>query len=215
MFNKALSTTIINWVFPPVCVHCGREGAWLCPTAAAQIHRTSLLDDPLRIAGVDRVIVRGTYDCPPLALVVQKLKYHYWTGLTDVLVGVLTPLQPELTDIGSAVIVPVPLHGRRRRERGFNQARLVSQALSRLIQVPAVDLLKRQRYTTPQAGLPAADRVRNIIGAFSEPGRVADWPKSVILVDDVITTGSTMAECAAVLRQQGVKKITAVALAKG
>ncbi len=215
MSSRHLFTTIINWVFPPLCVHCGREGAWLCVSAASQIDRAPLLDNPLSIAGVDRVIVRGTYDCPPLALVIQKLKYHYWTGLTDVLVGLLAPLQPQLADVGPAIIVPVPLHARRRRERGFNQAQLVSQALSRLTGWPVIDLLKRRRYTTPQAGLPAAERVRNIIGAFSDPGRIANWPPSAILVDDVITTGSTIAECASVLRQHGVKQIIAVALAKG
>ncbi len=221
---------LIDIVFPPLCVHCGREGAWLCRSAQSIINQESLLIDPLPIRGVDRVITRGSYDCEPLAQLIQKLKYHYWSGLSGVLDDVLEPLRSELSRLADAVLVPVPLHRRRQRERGFNQSLLISRALSRVTGRPIIPLLARMKYTVPQARLSAVERLTNMIDAFGRGQPVASrrritrggtsptsggWPPSVILVDDVITTGSTMAECASVLRQHGVHNITAIALAKG
>ncbi len=210
----SLFTTVIDAIFPPLCVHCNREGSWLCSVAADDIKQERVIVNPLIINGVEKVLVRGSYDCEPLAQFIQKLKYHYWTGAGSLLHGVVAPPTPELNVPSDTVIVPVPLHSRRHRERGFNQSLYISKALSRATGLPVKNLLQRTRYTPPQAQLTAKERVTNIIGAFGQ-GRVASWPKSVILVDDVITTGSTIAECAAVLRKYGVRKITAVALAKG
>ncbi len=206
-------TKLTDLIFPPLCVHCGREGAWLCPAATSSLDHEPLLIDPLPIRGVDRVITRGSYDCETLAQLIQKLKYHYWSGLSPVLVEVLKPLSAAVAD-QDVSIIPVPLHHRRQRERGFNQSLFISQALGAITGRPVTDILRRTRYTTPQALLSAKERTTNIIGAFGR-GRVVTWPKSAILVDDVITTGSTIAECASVLRQHGVNRITAVALAKG
>jgi len=121
------------------------------------------------------------------------------------------------------VIIPVPLHSRRQRERGFNQSLIISRAVGKITGHKVIDLLNRTRYTPPQAQLSAQERVTNIIGAFDPSTRLRNkaqrkqkqWPQSVILVDDVITTGSTISACAEILRKNGVQKIIAVALAKG
>lgn len=206
--------SIIDAFFPPLCVHCGQENAWLCCAAQKMVRTEHVIVNPINIAGIDRTIVRGSYDCEPLAQLIQKLKYHYWTGLAGVLDDVLVPLTKELPPAKGTVIIPVPLHSRRHRERGFNQSIIIGKALSRATKIPLANLLQRTRYTTPQAKLSAEERTTNIIGAFGRE-KVAKWPTSAILVDDVITTGSTIAECASVLRQHGIQKITAVALAKG
>lgn len=214
VFHLPAITHIINFFFPPLCVHCGREDGWLCSAARLTLTKEKPLVNPLSIPGVDRVIVRGSYDCEPLAQFIQKLKYHYWTGSTEILTDILTPLSSNLHRFTRLVIVPVPLHRRRHQERGFNQSLYISRALSDMTGLPVNNLLRRTRYTAPQAQLSAKERTTNIVGAFGRKA-VAKWPKSVILVDDVITTGSTMAECASVLRQHGVREITAVAIAKG
>lgn len=210
----SLSTIILDALFPPLCVHCGREGAWLCLAARNELALQAPLIDPLCIRGVDHVVVRGSYDCPTLAQLIQKLKYHYWTGVSPIIADIFRPVLPDLAAAPDSVIVPVPLHRRRRRERGFNQALLISRAIEHVTGLLVSEVLQRSRYTTPQAQLSAKVRTTNIIGAFHR-SQVAQWPRSVILVDDVITTGSTIAECAAVLRQHGVQEITAVAIAKG
>lgn len=206
-------TDLLNWFWPPQCVHCRREGAWLCPIATQTIIDQPVLINPLVIPGVDLVLTRGSYDCEPLGQLIKQLKYHYWTGLTNVLHDVLRPTVEQLLD-HPGHIVPVPLHRRRRRERGFNQAQLIAKALGQLTNQPIQNILQRSRYTTPQAALSALERTTNILHAFGG-AQVAKWPNSAILVDDVITTGSTIAECASVLRHHGTTTIIAVALAKG
>lgn len=211
---QSFRSTIFSFFFPPLCVHCRREGDWLCQQAKQIIESEQVLMNPLLIPLVDRVIVRGSYDCEPLAQLVQKLKYHYWTGVSETLETVLSPVAGELNLSKNTVIIPVPLHARRQRERGFNQSQIIGKVIGQLTGFRMQPLVQRHRYTTPQAKLSAQERTTNIIGAFSEDTK-EHWPKSVILVDDVITTGSTIAECAAVLRQHGVQNITAVAIAKG
>lgn len=209
-----LSSSIVRWLFPPLCVHCRREGNWLCAAARAQLIQESPLTDPLHLPAIDRVIVRGSYDTPAIQSIIQQLKYHYWTSLREILGEVLAPVLPGLADQTSA-LVPVPLHQRRQRERGFNQSQLIAEALSAPTDWPIASVLQRHRYTTPQASLSGTQRQSNLTGAFRIARGVAKIPNSVILVDDVITTGSTITECASVLRQHGVKRIAAVALAKG
>lgn len=204
----------LDLIFPPLCVHCQREGSWLCSSATTQLNGEQVKINPLTIEHVDLVLTRGSYDCEPLAQLIQKLKYQYWTGVSSLLHTVVEPIKNHLDISSETVIIPVPLHRRRQRERGFNQSLCISRALGTITGYPVVDLLNRTRYTPPQAQLSAQERVTNIIGAFDRQ-RVKKWPASVILVDDVITTGSTISACAEILRKNGVQKVTAVALAKG
>lgn len=207
-------TLLADVVLPPICVHCRHEGAWLCTKAERLIQIEPVLINPLTIPGVDQVIIRATYDCEPLAQFIQQLKYHYWTAEAHVLPSIMRPLFGQLRTKLPTAIFPVPLHPRRQRERGFNQSDIIAHVLSQQTGFPLRRWLRRTRYTTPQARLSAHQRTSNVVGAFSDV-KVARWPKSGILVDDVITTGSTIAECASVLRQSGVQHIIAVALAKG
>ncbi len=202
------------WFFPPVCVVCGREGAWLCPPARAQIERESLVTTMV-IPGVDAVWARGSYDCPPLQALIQRMKYSGWHGLDEEFQIILQPLATALERLPpNTRVVPVPLHGRRLRGRGFNQAGSVAAALAGLTGWPIADCLRRARATKSQAQLPARARQTNVAGAFVFAGR-GRAAKNIVLVDDVITTGATMQACAEILRQHGVQHITAIALAKG
>lgn len=206
--------SLIKALFPPLCVHCSTEGSWLCSEASRLITCEKILIDPITIPGIDHVFTRGSYDCQPLAQFIQKLKYHYWTGVAEVIDEIIAPLHRFVPITKNTIIVPVPLHRRRLLERGFNQSQFICRSLSRLTARPVLPLLRRARYTTPQATLNAGERATNILGAFGY-NRKQHWPASVLLVDDVITTGSTIAACASVLRQHNVQQITAVALAKG
>ncbi len=209
------ANTIISFLFPPLCLHCRREGVWLCPAAQEEIESLTVLKNPLSIDCVDRVICRGEYDAPVLGTIIQKVKYDFLTAPAEIFPSLLEPLRFELNGVAKdTVIVPIPLHWRRRLSRGFNQSELIAKALSSTTGIPVMNLLQRHRATTPQVKLNSQDRITNVVGAFR--GRpVAKMPREVILVDDVITTGSTIKECAAVLRAAGVQKISAVALAKG
>lgn len=108
----------------------------------------------------------------------------------------------------------VPLHRSRLRQRGYNQALELARPLARALQLPlAHDLLRRTRVTAPQTGLDARQRRRNLRGAFAV-SNAAPLPDHVILIDDVMTTGTTLHECARMLRRAGVERVDAWALAR-
>lgn len=113
------------------------------------------------------------------------------------------------------LLLPVPLHPRRLRQRGFNQSLLLAEILHREWQLPLQrQLLQRLRYTTSQTELSAEQRVTNLRGAFSvsDPAGVTD--KRVLLVDDVFTTGATLAECSRCLLQAGAAAVLCITVAR-
>jgi ComF family protein len=127
-------------------------------------------------------------------------------------VAELLPLRGE----SGPLLVPVPLHRSRRRARGFNQAELIARAaIKRLPKFElAPGVLVRQRETVSQVGLSREERIENMRGAFrvAHAGRVKG--RSVIVVDDVMTTGTTLSECARVLKRAGAEKVWAATVAR-
>lgn len=117
------------------------------------------------------------------------------------------PARPQL-------LVPVPLHRARLRSRGYNQALELARILARRHRLPLRhDLLRRVRATSAQTELDAVKRRRNVRAAFAVREGIS-WPAHVALVDDVMTTGATLSECARVLRRAGVERVDAWALAR-
>jgi ComF family protein len=112
------------------------------------------------------------------------------------------------------IIVPVPLHPTRRRERGFNQARLLAELLSARISIRCKEVLKRIRYTTTQTALDRAERIENLHNAFRLRKNADVRGLHVLLIDDVLTTGSTLSECARVLKRAGAISVYAATAAR-
>jgi competence protein ComFC len=121
--------------------------------------------------------------------------------------------------LSKPLLVPVPLHHTRLRQRGFNQSLVLAKELGRLMNLPVIDVLCRQRPTQQQASLTRKQRLANLSKAFSLPQRKAAVKlrgRTVILVDDVFTTGSTANECAKVLKRDGkAEKVVVVTAARG
>jgi ComF family protein len=111
------------------------------------------------------------------------------------------------------VIIPMPLHWRRRWERGFNQSELLAREIGRRWNVPVQKAVKRVKATAPQAGLTNAKRRANVSGAFAARGRISAGAR-VLLVDDVLTTGATAAACARALKRAGAKHVALLAVAR-
>jgi ComF family protein len=110
------------------------------------------------------------------------------------------------------VLVPVPLHRQRIRERGFNQSALLAGAMADLSGIEVRDCLLRVRDTPHQVGLTASERASNVKGAFAVREMPSGMPRTVVLVDDVFTTGATIAACAEVLRHHGASTIAALTI---
>jgi len=110
-------------------------------------------------------------------------------------------------------IVPVPLHWLRQWKRGFNQSAVLARQLSRTVGAPVVSALRRTRSTLVQAGLSNTARRRNVAQAFGSRGRSVAG-KRILLIDDVMTTGSTAAACARALREAGAARVTVATVAR-
>ena len=149
--------------------------------------------------------------------VIHQFKYGRQTHLRQVIGGWLGEALADSRLVGQRcdLIVPVPLHPARQRERGFNQAELLAEALHRRSGIPVGDLLQRTRYTTTQTQFDRSERMENLRGAFRlrRSGDVRGL--RMLLVDDVLTTGSTLSECACVLRRGGARSVYATTAARG
>ncbi len=113
------------------------------------------------------------------------------------------------------LLVPVPLHPARQRERGFNQAELLALELRRECGVPLGKVLQRTRYTTTQTQFDRSERMENLRGAFRLRRGCNVQDLRMLLVDDVLTTGSTLSECASVLKKAGALSVHAATAARG
>jgi competence protein ComFC len=113
------------------------------------------------------------------------------------------------------LIVPVPLHPARERERGFNQAALLAELLSVHMSIQACPVLERIRYTTTQTAFDRAERMGNLRGAFRLRKNADVRQLRILLIDDILTTGSTLSECARVLRRGGARSVHAATAARG
>jgi ComF family protein len=147
---------------------------------------------------------------------IHRFKYDRKVHLARAL-SLLTQetLAPFAASCGADLLIPVPLHRWRLRERGFNQAVLLGRPLAKAWNIPlVVDNLKRIRWTEPQVTLSASEREANVRGAFALADPAAVHGKKIILLDDVYTTGSTVAECSRVLRQAGTEAVYVVTVAR-
>lgn len=220
---------LVDLLFPPRCAGCGRPGALFCTPCW---HRVQPLRGPycsrcghplpstgspcpacarLPLAFLDKARAAALYTSP-LREAVHALKYRGVARL-GLLFGeyMARRLRVAVFD----VVVPVPLHPVREARRGYNQATLLAQAIASHWNRPLVlSALARVRETSPQVTLDLLARRANVHAAFAcvDPAGIAG--RTVLLVDDVMTTGSTLDACAAALKAAGAKRVLGFALAR-
>jgi ComF family protein len=147
---------------------------------------------------------------------IHRFKYGEKSYLADSLGPLLSKFSESWIDKPDGfVTVPVPLHKKRLRERGFNQSLLLARHVAGQLHTELDFLsLRRVRYTLPQTGLGKEERRKNVKGAFRLENNEAFKDKPILLVDDVATTGNTLNECSRVLRKAGCKDILCLVLAR-
>jgi len=147
---------------------------------------------------------------------IHSFKYNQRTHLRYPLALLaLEGVSETMTSHAPHLIIPVPLHRSRLRQRGFNQAVLLGKVLSQQLSLPLLpDTLFRTRQTEPQISLSAADRRLNVKGAFKVKSPANVVGKRILLLDDVMTTGSTMDECAKELKKAGAVVVIAATIAR-
>jgi ComF family protein len=143
----------------------------------------------------------------PIARAIRGLKFSRWHALAPPLAAAMA----EVCDLEAQAVTWVPLSRRRRARRGFDQAELLARAVAPRLGMPVVPLLRRVRDTPAQARRPAGQRRGSLAGAFRA---VVPAPRQVLLVDDVLTTGSTAMACADALRERGARRVVVLTAAR-
>lgn len=221
-------SVLLDLVFPPHCVVCGAMGSWLCVRC---IQNIAVLEPPwcphcgrsVSSAGLCRVCQNASSHLvgmrsvsahvAPLREAVHALKYNGMRVLAEPLGEILADYW-RLAVLPSSIVVPVPLHEARLRQRGYNQSFLLAQSFAARVSLPVDSrALVRRRNTRCQVELSSAERRVNVAGAFwCRSGALAG--ERVLLIDDVLTTGATLEACASALLDAGAKEVWALTLTR-
>ncbi|MFH1890233.1 MAG: ComF family protein [Candidatus Kuenenbacteria bacterium] len=237
---KQAKYAILSILFPIECLGCAREDVWLCERCLNKIKYNidyqcvvckkgsdfGLTHSACRKeTKLDGVVIASFGKDNFLRGIIGKYKYNLIKELCDPLAQILINkiilskqhghnflLKNDFT------VMPVPLHKRRLRWRGFNQSQLLAEKIAVFFGLnTASNVLVRKKYTKPQVKFKRKKRIKNILNSFKiNSGIQFDFKNTnVLLVDDVLTTGSTLNECARVLKEGGVKKVWAIVLTRG
>lgn len=232
----AVTERILDWIFPPECAICTQQGAWIC----GQCHDTFIRVPQNKCPWCERASLEGERqgttcnscrEKTHIAGFIFAWSYHH-EGIKRIVhrckfEGMSVVCAPMGGDIVAAIrslwegrdfdaIVPAPLHKKRLRERGFNQAYEITRSIGTELHIPIIDGMTRTRATRAQATMDHAERESNVRDAFTMKDKSASLAgKTILLIDDVCTTGATIQQAAKVLKEAGAKRIYAAAFARG
>lgn len=221
---RRLATIGLDIAFPATCAGCGREGDPLCAACLPALDARLELPGgtPLGLpADLPAPLLQLEWCAPfagPVREALHQLKYASERRLAEPL-GAAVARRWARVGVGATVVVPVPVHADRERQRGYDQATLIATVAARHLDLPVDRALERGRATVAQFELGRDERAANVAGAFrlrvTEPEAArAVAGRWVLLVDDVVTTGATLAACATALRTAGAAAVSAIAVAR-
>jgi ComF family protein len=217
----------LDLAFPGTCVGCGREGEPLCRACepGLDVRLESQRGVPIGLPGDLPIPLLQLEWCAPFHGLARDalhaIKYGGEQRLARPL-GAAVARRWRRAGVGATVVAHVPVHADRAKQRGYDQAALIARSAARDLGLPHADLLVRARATTAQSALDRQDRADNVAGAFAlrdyAAGANASWLAStrpwILLLDDVVTTGATLAACAEVLERSGAVGVSAICVAR-
>lgn len=249
LFKKILKLPVflenfaLDMLFPVFCQFCHKEGTWLCQECLDRINILSFQVCPYceqeiteegqictkcknnhygesKRINLSSLILSCEYK--DISSLIHLFKYRFVEDIGSYLGKIILKSLIKNNATIPDIIIPIPLHRRRLRWRGFNQSEVLSKIISENLSPGfaismRTDILIRKKYTPPQMKIKNyKERIENLKNAFEiEEGKVKDIKnKEILLVDDVITTGSTIFECAKILMENGAKKVSATAISR-
>lgn len=231
---RQIGSFCLDVVFPPVCVLCGRVGWLLCPSCESRLAVVALsicyhcgrMGESGQALPIG-FICRECRTTPsslrqmraplryqePTSSLIHRFKYEGFSALGRPLARFLVDDWPDWEQ-SPDLIVPIPLHPKRRRRRGYNQSELLAKPLGAATSIPVhAPALRRTRHTIPQVGLGPDERQDNVRGAFEADAAVVGG-RHILLIDDVLTTGATLSAAAGALLTAGAADVSAYCLAR-
>lgn len=228
-FFKKIQLSVIDALFPPQCVGCKREGSLLCTQCQDQVRYHKNQSCPVCSCSaefgvicyrcsddmaLDGLLVTAPYEDPIIEQSIKLCKYRYAEDLAVSLGDMMWKAHYPYFETFATRFVPVPLHWRRKAQRGFNVTEILARRMSKKRQHSYFDCLQRTRSTDSQATLNESERKKNVANAFDV--KVSCIPGGVYcVVDDVASTLSTLNECAKVLKKNGASYVWGAVLARG
>jgi len=225
----SLKGTVVDFLFPQWCVGCGKEGVFLCasclralpriaPPLCPRCGRPQLSDMLCSACAVWQAEIDGIRSPFQFDGAIRQAVYQMKYQNVRVLARPLAELMGDYLGVNplpAEILVPVPLHQKRLRERGFNQSALLAQELGKLTDLAVEEgCLIRTRHSTPQARTSSVDeRRRSVADAFACRGEKLQG-KQILLIDDVSTSGATLDACALKLKASGAKSVWGLVLAR-
>ncbi|KKP37063.1 MAG: amidophosphoribosyltransferase [Candidatus Peregrinibacteria bacterium GW2011_GWF2_33_10] len=234
-------TNLINFItsllFPIKCLWCGFEGEWICKKCEKNITLNEFQSCPIckheKTDGsvcstcknkksepiyFNRLIIAAKYEKEHL---IQKLiktfKYRFIKDLNIFLGDFLIKIiKKDISNFQNYILIPVPLHNKKLRWRGFNQSELLAKHIADDLKINIdKNTLKRIKHTKPQAELERNERLNNLKNAFAITDQSKIYDKKIILIDDIATTLTTLNECAKTLKNAHAKEIICVVIGRG
>jgi competence protein ComFC len=230
-FFEDVKTFVLDTLFPISCLSCGKEGAFIClfcKTSLTKAEPCCIIcrkPSPFGFThtscqtpqGADGLISFFDYHDERVAKIIITAKYSFipsvYGTLGTNLAEKIKTLYPNLS-LEDFLLVPIPLHATRKRWRGFNQAEILCESMSKYLNWPVADVLKRTKITRTQKNLKKEQRTKNIEKAFELRADTDIHGKNIILVDDVTTTGATLLEGTKVLKRNGASKVICLTIAR-
>ena len=221
---QRFTSAALDLAFPATCSGCRREGATVCAGCLPALDARLTLPGGTPIglpADIPAPLLQLEWCAPfngPVRAALHDLKYAGERRLAEPL-GAALARRWGRVGIGSEVVVPVPIHAEREHHRGYDQAVLLAAVAARHLGLPMAHALERGRSTVAQFELGREERAANVAGAFrlrsSDPDATCTIAgRWVLLVDDVVTTGATLAACGAALEDSGAMAVSAIAIAR-
>ena len=226
--NTRIISTVKDWFFPRFCIACGAEGTLLCAPCQKRISNREDTDrcavcgiagrDGLCVACRRRLKLRGLIKIGAFRGALRELLHHLkYEDLRDgrEVLGEMLAHRWRQSGGAGGVVIPVPLSRTRLRERGYNQSEVIARSFINFTKLPTLNALARRKDTQKQTTLSRQDRFANLEGAFVSLFDFRKYRGNIYLLDDVLTTGATLAQAAAALRRASAKNIYGIVVAAG